>query len=306
MDCARKLEKTVLCDNCGLEIMSRAGVPMLFDRSVDSNHAWQQSIYDVKKADFDFTRKLGEAKDTTVTYMRHSWHCRQLGLDENSHVLDVGCLQGQRSWEVFNTYGCHVTGIDVSAQAIGHAEAGAREPLKFYCASAESLPFSGETFTHVLCFDVLEHLHRPSALIQEAHRVLRPGGKLFLHFPVSDFRFSFDWIWSWCRPEAFERNQMEAGHDRRFMPSSYNVIAMLAHADFTVEKTEWFNGFWQNIYDYHRRRYISEALFFSRYRISFDWYRKIFICWPKFVWMMDFPWRWLGCGGSLYVCAQKK
>lgn len=36
---------------------------------------------------------------------------------------------------------------------------------------------------HVISFSVLEHLHRPERLIQEARRILKPGGTLYLQVP---------------------------------------------------------------------------------------------------------------------------
>jgi 2-polyprenyl-3-methyl-5-hydroxy-6-metoxy-1,4-benzoquinol methylase len=38
-------------------------------------------------------------------------------------------------------------------------------------------------FDAVVCFDVLEHIHRPLRTLRSIHRAMRPGGLLFVHAP---------------------------------------------------------------------------------------------------------------------------
>lgn len=46
--------------------------------------------------------------------------------------------------------------------------------------AGESLPFPGETFDLSCCWDVLEHVQDPRAVLRESWRVLRPGGAFLL------------------------------------------------------------------------------------------------------------------------------
>ncbi len=46
--------------------------------------------------------------------------------------------------------------------------------------AGERLPFRDEAFDLVLCWDVLEHVQDPEALVAEIARVLRPGGRVLL------------------------------------------------------------------------------------------------------------------------------
>lgn len=51
-------------------------------------------------------------------------------------------------------------------------------------ADAHSLPFHNERFSGVVMLDVLHHLERPVEFLQEASRVLRPGGRLAMIEPA--------------------------------------------------------------------------------------------------------------------------
>lgn len=46
--------------------------------------------------------------------------------------------------------------------------------------AGENLPYRAGQFDVVVCWDVIEHVQSPTAMLHEIHRVLKPGGKLFL------------------------------------------------------------------------------------------------------------------------------
>ena len=48
---------------------------------------------------------------------------------------------------------------------------------------AHQLPFADNSFNGVVCEVVLEHVHNPAAVIAQAHRVLKPGGRCFFIVP---------------------------------------------------------------------------------------------------------------------------
>ena len=64
------------------------------------------------------------------------------------------------------------------------------EKARFLPATAESLPYRSDTFDHIFCFTVLEHVRDVNASLREMVRVLRPSGVLVLNTP--DYRFPFE------------------------------------------------------------------------------------------------------------------
>lgn len=96
-------------------------------------------------------------------------------------VLDIGCGAGFTA-EFLAMRGARVVGIDPTESALRVAEMHAKEcdlNIQYVVGSAEQLPFPEDTFDVVVCVDVLEHVVSLEKSLQEAWRVLKPGGHLF-------------------------------------------------------------------------------------------------------------------------------
>lgn len=108
-------------------------------------------------------------------------------LARRKRVLDIGCGTGYGSRELAQT-AASVTGIDVSEEAIQHAQENYSQPaLEFRAASAEHLPFPDASFDLVVAFEVIEHLSDWSSMLAEALRVLAPGGQFVVSTPNKDY-----------------------------------------------------------------------------------------------------------------------
>jgi SAM-dependent methyltransferase len=51
-------------------------------------------------------------------------------------------------------------------------------------APADSIPLGDDTVDAILCTQVLEHVPQPLAVLTEFHRLLRPGGRLWMTAPL--------------------------------------------------------------------------------------------------------------------------
>jgi SAM-dependent methyltransferase len=91
-------------------------------------------------------------------------------------TLDVGCGEGRVTREL-GRRGHDAVGVDVAPRLVELARV--RDPGgEFRVADAERLPFDDASFDLVVAFNVLMSVDVPARAIDEAARVLRPGGHL--------------------------------------------------------------------------------------------------------------------------------
>ena len=99
----------------------------------------------------------------------------------NATVLDIGCGAGLLSNELAKE-GFIVTGIDLSSGSLDVArQSDETQKTSYLIANACNLPFLNNSFDAVCAMDLLEHVKTPEKVIQEAARVLKPGGLFFFH-----------------------------------------------------------------------------------------------------------------------------
>lgn len=91
-------------------------------------------------------------------------------------VLEVGCGTGHWLAQL-EAGGCDVAGLEPSAAMLDKARArGLRAAL--VQGHAESLPFADGAFDRVVCINAIHHFDDVAGFVEEARRVLRPGGAL--------------------------------------------------------------------------------------------------------------------------------
>jgi SAM-dependent methyltransferase/uncharacterized protein YbaR (Trm112 family) len=100
-------------------------------------------------------------------------------------LLEIGCGTGPLLLVAAKRFET-VVGVDIAFRWLvvakkRLAEAGADIPL--FCACAEALPFRAAAFERVVADSVLEHVADQQAVLSEAFRVMRPGGRLLLATP---------------------------------------------------------------------------------------------------------------------------
>lgn len=98
-------------------------------------------------------------------------------------VLDVACGEGYGS-SMLAEVAVAVTGVDISSEAVLHAEATYVKPnLTYLEGSATALPFADASFEVVVSFETIEHLAGQAEMVSELRRVLRPEGILIISSP---------------------------------------------------------------------------------------------------------------------------
>jgi SAM-dependent methyltransferase len=112
----------------------------------------------------------------------------RLSLAPGSRALDIGCGRGRHLHALAARGGLVVVGIDQSREDLeaarsGFALVGPVAGWSLLQGDALRLPFADASFDSVVCSEVLEHLDRYEAALDEIARVTRPGGVLALSVP---------------------------------------------------------------------------------------------------------------------------
>lgn len=106
-------------------------------------------------------------------YIRHG--------EASCRVLDVGNLENGANFhrKLIKKYpNCQIFGLDV----VDQKEAGASFAHQ-YRGSIEEEVFQDNFFDTIYMGEVLEHCYRPFDVLQNTHRLLRPGGRLIFDTP---------------------------------------------------------------------------------------------------------------------------
>lgn len=99
-----------------------------------------------------------------------------------THVLDIGCCVGGPARFLAETYGCRVTGIDLTEAYIEAAEmlsrrCGLDHLTNFRSANALDMPFDDATFDIAWTQNVSMNIPDKDAFYASIFRTLKPGGK---------------------------------------------------------------------------------------------------------------------------------
>ncbi len=126
--------------------------------------------------------------------------------EKKGRILDVACGKGATSRYLLQHYAApDITGINISEKQLESCRLLA-PGCTFLLMDAAALQFDDETFDTVLCVEAAFHFDTRLRFLQEAWRVLKPGGSLVLsdalisgsnrqqrpHFPAANFVESLD------------------------------------------------------------------------------------------------------------------
>lgn len=110
-------------------------------------------------------------------------------IDFNSpkNMLEIGCGVGAQTELLLKRYpDCHVTGIELNEKQINTAQAYLsnlnidQNQYELHQMDASKMDFEDNTFDSIYICWVLEHVSNPIEILNEAHRVLKPGGIIYI------------------------------------------------------------------------------------------------------------------------------
>jgi 2-polyprenyl-3-methyl-5-hydroxy-6-metoxy-1,4-benzoquinol methylase len=103
---------------------------------------------------------------------------RRTGISRGMRALDIGCGDGSVT-SLLAWKGVRTTGIDLVNQATPNA---LKSPARFLELDAHATGLPANSFDLIYSFDTLEHVDDPTKVLDEAVRLLAPGGTFYANF----------------------------------------------------------------------------------------------------------------------------
>lgn len=163
-------------------------------------------------------------------------------IQEGTEVIDIGSGVGGPARTLAAEYGCSVTGVDLVEEYCRVAEAftdrvGLSDRVTFRQGNALDLPFADASFDVAWLQHMTMNVEDKHQLMAEAHRVLRPDGRLALYEicagPGGDTLFPVPWaehagLSFLATPDELKEHATSAGFEQ------------VAWRDVTQKSLEWF------------------------------------------------------------------
>lgn len=194
-------------------------------------------MYQISQSLRKMERKIGEA----------------LNLPATSKVLDAGSGMGAVSRNLAKWFHYDITGIDILDFNLLKARAEASKPknsdlsLNYLEMDYHKLAFEDSSFNGVYTTETFVHASDPQKVLEEFHRVLKPGGKLvqleYSHDPYKNMtdaeKRSFMFVNKYAAMPAF--NLFEHGvHEKLIEDTGFKLISSTNYMKNIEPMLRWF------------------------------------------------------------------
>ena len=157
---------------------------------------------------------------------------QSLNLDAASRVLDIGSGLGGPARTLAETFGCHVTGIDITQAFCDAATAlsswvGLSDRVDFRQGDATSLPFDDAVFDAAMTIHVAMNIAAKDRVYAEARRVLKPGSRFVVYDVLQGEGGDILYPVPWARDPSISH-----------LASPDSMLSLLSHAGFRILKVE--------------------------------------------------------------------
>jgi ubiquinone/menaquinone biosynthesis C-methylase UbiE len=167
-----------------------------------------------------------------------------LNLTAASRVLDLGSGLGGPARTLAETYGCHVTGIDLTpafceAATILSTWVGLGERVSFQQGDATHLPFAEGSFDTAVTLHVAMNIAAKDRLYAEARRVLKPGGRFGMYDILQGEGGAVLYPVPWARDPSISHLATLDEMKSLLAGAGFKILSV---TDSTEEGQRWFEG----------------------------------------------------------------
>ena len=167
--------RVVRCDDCGLVFFN----PQPSDDELARTYNANYFLGSESEAGRNAASEIKQA--TARLYLSE---IRRYHGFESGRLLEVGCGEGD-FLVLAEADGWQVTGVEFSPAACKIAQQRLKDG-KVSCGELPQAGLASEQFDLCVVSDVIEHVRSPLDFLHEIHRVLKPGGTLFIATPSID------------------------------------------------------------------------------------------------------------------------
>lgn len=184
-----------------------------------------------KEAEIRFFDQFGEQGDYDVFpesgYQRILRELANLAKPQPGEVLgDFGCGTGAVTWRIQKEFALKVCGIDLSQEMIKYNQQKYPE-ISFSALDIEQTGLPSESFDIIVFSGVLHHFPDFSKVAREAHRLLKPGGRVFAFDPNE--KNPFMWLY---RSESSPISSKVGRTDNERLLGKSEICRVFADAEF--------------------------------------------------------------------------
>lgn len=157
-------------------------------KQLDANYQFNSSFFILKSLRImDYIHGYSNQEQKRLIQQAEYWREKLILKDINyqagESLLEIGCGVGAVLSILGQTFpGLRIAGIDLSAKQLDYAQNQLNKlnlgNVDLRVGDATTLPWQDDYFDHIYAIWFLEHLHNPLQVLQEAKRVLKPGGTI--------------------------------------------------------------------------------------------------------------------------------
>ncbi|MBF0551657.1 MAG: glycosyltransferase [Deltaproteobacteria bacterium] len=204
--------RVVRCEDCGLLMLN----PQPSDQTLDAVYGPEYFLGDSLEEGQDHQSQLKQS--TAINYLQLLKRYRGASGGE---LLEVGPGQGDFLAAAANQ-GYNVTGVEYSSSACDVIKSKLQGQGRVICGQIDQLSDEQQKYDVCVLSDLIAHTRDPRDFLNNIHRLLKPGGVIFVSTPSTD---------SWSA-RLMKIRWMEFKIEHLFYFSRDNIEALLFHCGF--------------------------------------------------------------------------
>lgn len=103
-------------------------------------------------------------------------------IDDEDRLLHIACSKGVLLRELLKRYSCETCGTTNSLENLRYSRQMLPEADVIY-AQPDEIPWRDESFSVLMCNAAYNQVENPGRMMEEAMRVLKPGGQILIALP---------------------------------------------------------------------------------------------------------------------------